>query len=120
MHEIGIAGSILDAVRAEAARHLNARPIRAGVRIGELSGVNPEALQFCFKTLVNDTDLQHLELNIEVCTRRHYCSVCQTEFSVLGYDFCCPTCGRESAKFISGDQLEFAYLEVEEHEPTTA
>ena len=120
MHEIGIAASILEAIRSEAARHRNARPVRAGLRIGELAGVDPEALRFCFGTLANDTDLAQLKLEIEVCARRHRCSVCRLEFPVSGYDFCCPACGREATEFVSGDQLDFAYLEVEEYEPAIA
>jgi hydrogenase nickel incorporation protein HypA/HybF len=120
MHEIGIADAILEAIRAEASLHPSARPIRAGVRIGELAGVDPEALRFCFETLVADSDLASLKLEIVICPRRHYCLACQAEFSVSGYDFRCPACGQESMEFISGDQLEFAFLEVEAYEPTTA
>ena len=120
MHEIGIAASILEAIRSEGALHRCARPVRAGVRIGELAGVDPESLRFCFETLANDTDLAHLKLEIEICARRHHCPVCRAEFAVSGYDFRCPACGREATEFMSGDQLEFAYLEVEEYEPASA
>ena len=65
MHELGIAGEILDAVRAEAAAHPAARAVKVGVRIGELAGVNSESLAFCFETLVKGSDLEPLELAIE-------------------------------------------------------
>lgn len=48
MHEIGIADSILQAVRDEAVRHVGAQPYRVCVRIGELSAVDPDSLRFCF------------------------------------------------------------------------
>jgi len=32
----------------------------------------------------------------------------------------CPACGAEETEFVSGDELEIAYLEVEEHEPCAA
>jgi Zn finger protein HypA/HybF involved in hydrogenase expression len=38
---------VLDAVQAEAALHGGARVTRAGLRIGELSGVEVESLRFC-------------------------------------------------------------------------
>src|ERR1700722_16927248 len=50
MHEMSIAGSMLEAVRAEAARH-NAHVLALGVKIGELSGVDSESLRFCFDAL---------------------------------------------------------------------
>jgi len=120
MHEIGIADSILQAVRVEAARHPCARPVRVGMRIGELAGVDPEALRFCLEILTDGTDLEHLQLEIEVCRRQHRCAACKSDFLVSGYDFRCPTCGGESKEFTGGDQLEFSYLEMEEYESSTA
>jgi hydrogenase nickel incorporation protein HypA/HybF len=125
MHEIGIANSILDAVRAEAARHPGAEPLRVAVRIGELAAVDADALRFCFEALTRDTELESLELEIELCPRRQRCDECGAEFNVTGYEFQCPQCGEERTECISGDQLELAYLEIEEHEmeehePSTA
>ena len=65
MHEVGVAGSILDAVRAEAAAHRPARAVKVGVRIGGMSGIDPESLTFCFEALVQGTDLAPLELEVE-------------------------------------------------------
>jgi hydrogenase nickel incorporation protein HypA/HybF len=65
MHEIGIASDILDAVRKEAAAHRPARPSKIGVRIGEMAGIDPASLAFCFEVLVKDSDLAPLELAIE-------------------------------------------------------
>ncbi len=120
MHEIGIANSILDAVRSEAARYPQARPRRISVRIGELAAIDPDALAFCFTALTRDTGLESLKLVIERCPRRHRCPACCAEFDVAGYDFRCPQCGAENTEFLSGDQLELASMEVEEDEPGTA
>ncbi|HEV2444489.1 MAG TPA: hydrogenase maturation nickel metallochaperone HypA [Candidatus Sulfopaludibacter sp.] len=65
MHELGIASSILDAVRAEAAAHRPARPVKVGIRIGELAGIDPNSLSFCFEILVKDSGLEPLALAIE-------------------------------------------------------
>ena len=42
------------------------------------------------------------------------------EFDVQDYDLHCPECGQATSLCVSGDELELAYLEVEEHEPSTA
>ena len=55
MHELGIAESVLNAIRMEAARFPEASATRAGLKIGELSGVNAEALRFCFDAIVLGT-----------------------------------------------------------------
>ncbi|HLK51580.1 MAG TPA: hydrogenase maturation nickel metallochaperone HypA [Bryobacteraceae bacterium] len=65
MHEIGIANSVLDAVRVEVQRHPGALPVKVAVRIGELAGVNPEALAFSFEVLTSHTEWKRLALEIE-------------------------------------------------------
>ena len=65
MHEVTVAAGILDAVRAEVAAQKPARAIKVGVRIGEMAGIDPGSLAFCFEALVQGTDLEPLELDIE-------------------------------------------------------
>lgn len=120
MHEMGIANSVLEAVRMEAARHPGSYPCRVGVRIGELAAVDPSALEFCFDALTRETDLDSLQLEIEICRRRHRCLDCAAEFDVKGYDFECPRCRSLHSECLSGDELELAYLEVEENGTGTA
>jgi hydrogenase nickel incorporation protein HypA/HybF len=89
-----------------------------GVRIGELAAIDADSLSFCFDALSRDTDLEGLQLQIEVCPRRHCCDPCSETFEVHDYEFTCPKCGSAQTRFISGDELELAYLEVEENEPS--
>jgi len=65
MHEIGIAAGILDAVRSETVTHQPARAVKVGVRIGQMSGVEPDSLAFSFEVLMKGSDLDPLELAIE-------------------------------------------------------
>ncbi len=120
MHELGIAQSVIDAVQAEAARHAGAKPLKIAVRVGELSAIDPEALRFSFDALTRETELENLLLEIEVCPRRHRCNDCGTEFNVRDFIFTCPKCGSAGNQCISGEELELAYMELEEHEPSTA
>jgi hydrogenase nickel incorporation protein HypA/HybF len=120
MHELGIANSILDAVRCELQRHPDARATAVGVRIGELAAIDEDALRFGFETLVRDTELEGLRLAIEWCPRRHRCRNCQCEFKVREYDFQCPQCRAVATGCVSGNELELAYLEVEGHESSPA
>jgi hydrogenase nickel incorporation protein HypA/HybF len=118
MHEMGIADSVLNAVRTEAAHYPGSVPCKVGLRIGELAAIDADALRFCFDALIKDTDLQSLQLEIEICPRRHRCSACGQEFVVRNYESRCP-CGAESeSECVSGDELDLAYIEVEDHEPS--
>jgi hydrogenase nickel incorporation protein HypA/HybF len=85
MHELGIACSILETVREEASKRPESRFLKVGVRIGEVSGVEPEALIFSFDALVEGSELAPLELVIERTQRRHLCPECQHEFVVVNY-----------------------------------
>ncbi|HVX66402.1 MAG TPA: hydrogenase maturation nickel metallochaperone HypA [Bryobacteraceae bacterium] len=65
MHELGIANSVIEAVRKEAERRPGARVTRVGMCIGECAGVDRESLTFCFEALVKDTELASAVLDIE-------------------------------------------------------
>jgi hydrogenase nickel incorporation protein HypA/HybF len=119
MHELGIAQSVLEAVQAEAAKR-SSKPVKVGLRIGELSAIDPEALRFSFEALTCGTDLQGLQLEIELCPRRHRCLDCGTEFDIKDFIFDCPHCRGIRNECISGEQLQLAYVELEEYEPSTA
>ncbi len=120
MHEMGIAISIIDSVRAEIAKVPESRPLRIGLRIGELTAVDASALEFCLEALLRGTDLEGLRLAIETCPRRHRCLNCGKEFEIADYDFQCPQCRELRSECIAGDELEIAYLELEAHEPSPA
>jgi len=120
MHEMGIANSILDGVAAELRRRPGSRALKVGVRVGELAGVDPDALSFAFQALTLDTPLAGLTLDIEYRAPRSRCRDCGREFEVRNFELMCPGCGGTNAECISGDEMEFAYLEVEEDEPCAA
>jgi len=91
MHEMGIASSVLEAVDKERRRYPGQRAAKIGLRIGEYAGIDCDSLRFCFEALVKDTDLEPLELDLEWCRLED---------------------GRR------GDELEIAYLELEEAHET--
>ena len=114
MHEVGIANSVLEAVQAEAARRPGAVVRKVGVTVGELAGVDPDALAFSFEALTSGTEWRHLVLEIESRPRMHRCSSCGLTFRVIDYQFACPQCGASETQCVAGGELELAYLEMEE------
>jgi len=113
MHEMGIANSVLDAVLVETRRFPDGHIYKVGVRIGELAGVNADAMSFCFEALVRGTELEPLVLEIEYCPCSYQCRSCGHSYAGLREDFACPECGMPELQFVGGDELEIAYLEVE-------
>jgi len=117
MHEMGIANSILEGVAQELKRRPGSRAVSVGVRIGELAGVDPDALSFAFEALTLDTDFAGLAIDVEYVVPRSRCTECRHEFDVRNFELLCPNCGSLSTKRLSGDELEFKYLEIEEDVP---
>ena len=114
MHELGIASAILDAVRKEAELHGGGHVSKVAVRIGALSGVEPEALSFGFDALVKGTDLEPLVLEIVQVPRRQRCPACELTFEALEDNLACPRCANEETILAGGEELDLAYLEVED------
>ncbi len=114
MHELSIAMSVLESLKGEAARRPGSKFVKVGLRIGELAGIDRDALTFGFDALVKETEWQRLELEIESVPRRQRCPRCQLEFPVKDYEFTCPNCGEEETVSAGGDELDIAYVELEE------
>ena len=84
------------------------------LRIGELAGVVPESLRFCFEVASEGTVAQGAELQIEHVPLIGRCRACGADFHVEGYIFICPHCESPHVELISGDELEVVELEVED------
>jgi len=111
---MSIAASVLDAVRAESESRGGATVTRAGLRIGELSGVNVESLRFCLEVLVTDTDMAAIGFEIEFAPWTRRCRACATVFQVIDSRPACTACGSEDTEAAGGDQMELAFLELED------
>ena len=119
MHEMGIANSVLHAVRTEMQRYPGAYPSKVCVRVGQMAAIDQDALRFCFEAITRETDLEALQLEVEVCPLRYCCRRCGCEFVVQDYLFRCPDCASLETECIGGDELELAYMEVEEYGTST-
>ena len=111
---MSIAAAVLDAVRTETGRYPGARASKVGLRIGEVSGIEPESLRFCFDALVADSDLAPLELDLEWVPRQNRCRDCGATFAVVDYAFACTACNSLQTEACGGDEIDLAYVEVEE------
>jgi len=114
MHELSIAGAVLDSVRAEAALRPGTRVRKVGLVVGELSGVDSDSLRFCLEVLVRDTEFADAALELTPSPRRHRCRDCGASFTVVDYQTRCPACASRDTDCISGTELELSFVELEE------
>lgn len=83
------------------------------LRIGALSGVVSEALQFAFDVLTPGTLAEGARLAIEDVPARFWCATCSREFQCEDMFAECPDCHRPSGDLRAGREMELASLELE-------
>jgi hydrogenase nickel incorporation protein HypA/HybF len=83
------------------------------LEIGALSGVVPEALEFCFDAATRGSLLEGAQLFIERVPATGFCTACGVTSTVETYFDPCPGCGAVALDLRSGDEMRVKDLEVE-------
>jgi hydrogenase nickel incorporation protein HypA/HybF len=109
MHELGIVRNIV-AIVGDAAKGRRVR--RVTLEVGNLSGVMPDAIAFCFDTVARGTALDGATLEIRPIVGRARCDACGTEFVAdTLFTPCC--CGSRQFKRLQGEELNIKNMELE-------
>jgi hydrogenase nickel incorporation protein HypA/HybF len=112
MHEYSIVMALLEQVEEQARRHQAEAVHRVTVRIGELSGVEPDLLQTAFEVARSGTLCESALLDIVLARARWSCADCACEFEQREA-LTCPSCGQPTRLAAGGDLvLERIQLEV--------
>jgi hydrogenase nickel incorporation protein HypA/HybF len=114
VHELAIAESIVQNVLAACQRNGYRHVSTVGLRIGVLTDVVPDALEFGFKAITQDTSLQNTALEIERVPVQGRCQSCGFEFQVEEFVFVCPRCEGRDIRMSQGNELDIAYLDIED------
>lgn len=113
MHELAIAesvvGRLLEAMETNGYRRIET----VCMRIGKLTDVVPDALEFGFQAATRDTPLENTQLKIEEVPIRVECHECAKVSEVENYVFVCPGCHGYNLRMIQGDELDIAWLDVD-------
>jgi hydrogenase nickel incorporation protein HypA/HybF len=113
VHEVGIMETAIEEVIAQAREHDATRVHRIVLRIGALSGVEPDALRLAFDAVAKGTPAAGANLELEAVPARGRCTDCDLEFDVdSDFIFTCPKCGRIAGELVQGRELELARIEM--------
>jgi hydrogenase nickel incorporation protein HypA/HybF len=112
MHEAALMQSALDIAFALARDSGGTRIRRMVMRVGDLSGVVPEALQIAFDAATPGTAADGAELMLNEVRVECVCERCEIEFSPVDVIYACPMCGEISSTIRRGRELELVSLEV--------
>jgi hydrogenase nickel incorporation protein HypA/HybF len=110
MHEMSITQGVVDICESHAEGR---RVTSVTLEIGDLSGVVPDAVEFCFDACTRGTPLEGACLIIERVPARGRCHGCGVDFALAAYFDPCPACGSYGVEFLSGEELRVKELEVE-------
>lgn len=114
MHELGIAGNILDIVRQAVPEGKGEAVRKIRIRVGPLSGVVPDSLAFCLEALLNESEMRCAGAVVETVPAVALCRACRKEFTAEDFAFSCPSCSSIDLELVSGRELEVVDIELAE------
>lgn len=112
MHELAVCNALMSQVRATAVQHGAESVGRITVRVGPLSGVEPDLLRHAFPIARGGAFTDEAELVIETTTIRIRCRVCGNENEAAANRMLCAACGAYNVAVCSGDELLLASVEL--------
>ena len=110
MHELSIARSVV-AIVAEKAAGRKVKGVRLSV--GKLSGVEVDALRFCFPMVADESPIAGAALHIDEIPGRARCLGCEKELELDVPVGVCPCERRERLELLAGQELNVKEMEVE-------
>ena len=110
MHELSITQSVVEICEKNAGGR---RVLAVTLELGELSGIVPDAVEFCFEACTKGTLLEGARLIIARVSPKGLCRECGSEFPVSAYYDSCPTCGGYTVELMRGEEMRVKELEVE-------
>ena len=117
MHEMGVAMQIVEIAAASIPGNLTgARVEKVNLKVGKLSAIVPDSLQFCFEVVSKDTALEGARLHITEIPVQATCNACQNTWTIEQPAFSCPTCRSGDITLLSGRELDIESIELAEED----
>jgi hydrogenase nickel incorporation protein HypA/HybF len=117
MHELSIAQGIVDIVRMHVSENDLSDVRSVHLKVGALSGVVAESLEFSFSAITADTPLSQARLSIDRIPFMIQCQSCgaksESEMGIV----VCASCKSPDTRVISGTELQVLHIELSDHKP---
>lgn len=106
MHELSIVMSIVETAE-EKVKENHAQSVESiDLVIGDLAGVENEALDFAWESAVKNTVLHSAKRNVIYVPARAKCLECDCEFEIKELYDECPLCGEHLLQIVQGKELQ--------------
>jgi hydrogenase nickel incorporation protein HypA/HybF len=113
MHEMSLTEGVLQILQDNAKSNGFERVKTVWLEIGDLSGVEVDAMRFCFDAVMQGTLADGAKLEIINVPGEAWCTPCGKSVRVSERFDPCPECGSFQLQVTGGDQMQVKELEVE-------
>jgi hydrogenase nickel incorporation protein HypA/HybF len=113
MHELSVAHAVVSTV-VDALPTPETRVLQVRLRIGELSGIVAQALEFAYDVAAQGTPLEDAALVIERSPIIIDCPSCGHQPIASAQDFRCPSCQQLCGNVVGGKEMEIVDITLDE------
>jgi hydrogenase nickel incorporation protein HypA/HybF len=114
MHELSITQALLDQVIRHAGAAQADRVSEIHIRIGQLSSIVDDSVQFYWPIIAKDTIAAGARLVIERVPAQFICAGCgQTFLFNEQRDYLCPHCGSMDVMLTGGEEMQLESIQIE-------
>lgn len=113
MHEYSIVQSLLDSCEEHAKKNEATKISKVVVKIGVLSGVEPDLLQIAFDTFKEKTMCEDAEFIMNIQPVVIKCGKCSTQSELSKHEYACPKCQSVEINILDGEEMYLMQLEME-------
>ena len=113
MHEYSIVQSLLDGCEDHARQNDATKVTKVVVKIGVMSGVEPDLLKIAFDTFKEKTICEEALFIINIQKVKIRCNGCGRENELEKNEYLCPGCQSTDLKIIDGEDMLLMQLELE-------
>jgi hydrogenase nickel incorporation protein HypA/HybF len=112
MHEMSLAEGVLQLIEDAAREQKFERVNAVWLEIGQLSGVEVEAMSFCFDVVTRDSIADGARLEIIALPGTGWCMKCAMTVPMTEVFGECPQCGGHQMQVTGGTEMRVKELEV--------
>jgi hydrogenase nickel incorporation protein HypA/HybF len=113
MHEVSLVSDLIEQVETIARAQNSDRVLSVRVEIGDWSGVDRSAVEFCFPELVRGTLLEGSRLDVRELPVQLRCLECQKESQLpQPTELLCPYCHATQVQVVGGKEFILKEIEV--------
>ncbi|MGO9337762.1 MAG: hydrogenase maturation nickel metallochaperone HypA [Terracidiphilus sp.] len=115
MHELSIVASVVESVTESLEAYPRTRVVEVRLRVGVLSSVVVDSLEFCWGLATEGTPLEGARLVVKTLPVVMHCASCDADVELDGVQsFRCSQCGEPCSDLRQGRELDIESFEIED------